>query len=40
MEVATDLLGAFKARAALAQTRDQTQIMELIKAWVLAPLDS
>ncbi len=40
MKVPTDLLAAFKAKAALANTRYQTQIKELMKAWVLAPLDS
>lgn len=37
MKVPTDLLGAFRAKAAMAGTRYQTQIKELMKAWVLAP---
>lgn len=37
LKVPTDLLGAFKTKAALAGTRYQTQIKELMKAWVLAP---
>ncbi len=39
MKVPTDLLNAFKTKAALANTRYQTQIKTLMKAWVLEPLD-
>ena len=40
MKVPTDLLEAFRAKATLADTRYQTQIKRLMRAWVLAPLDS
>ncbi len=40
MKVPIDLLNAFKAKAALADRRYQTQIKELMKAWVLEPLDA
>lgn len=39
MKVPTDLLRAFKTKAALADTRYQTQIKKLMKAWVLEPRD-
>lgn len=39
MKIPTDLLGAFKAKAALAGTRYQTQIKKLMKAWVVTPFD-
>jgi uncharacterized protein (DUF4415 family) len=35
MKVPTDLLGAFKAKAALTGTPYQTRIKELMKAWVI-----
>ena len=35
IKMPTDLLNAFKARAALARTPYQTQIKALMKAWVL-----
>ena len=40
MKVPTDLLNAFKAKAALSNVRYQTQIKELMRAWVIEPLDS
>ena len=39
MKIPTDLLNAFKTKAALADTRYQTQIKKLMKAWVLEPSD-
>ena len=35
MKVPIDLLQAFKAKAALAEVRYQTQIKRLMRAWVL-----
>ena len=35
MKVPEDLLNAFKARAAIANTPYQTQIKKLMKAWLL-----
>jgi len=35
IKVPTDLLGAFKAKAVMANTPYQTQIKALMKAWVI-----
>lgn len=39
MRVPSDLLQAFKAKAALADTPYQTQIKALMRQWVLEPLE-